>query len=171
MALFHHHAGSDGELVTSFHIRQGDRAAGLDWTLRDGSGREILVFQSTHGVVGDGVDPTIDHRQRVVYQGSGLAARVDDDLSDDIAYSYCDDMRYHYSVFARGDDGDWYLQLAATVAPRSVRSWQCKGRQSDDENLHTTEDQTADGSPLGRWVVACSVRTQRDRQPAAPPRS
>ena len=133
MALFLHHAGSDGELVTSFHIRQGDRAAGLEWTLRDGSEREILVFQSTEGVVGDGVDPTIDHRQRVVYQGSGLAARVDDDLSDDVAYSYRDDIRYHYSVFARGDDGDWYLQLAATVAPRSVRSWQCRGRQGDDE--------------------------------------
>ena len=92
MALFLHHAGSDGELVTSFHIRQGDRAAGLEWTLRDGSEREILVFQSTDGVVGDGVDPTIDHRQRVVYQGSGLAARVDDDLSDDVAYSYRDDI-------------------------------------------------------------------------------
>ena len=32
MALFHHRGGSDGEFVTSLRIRQGDHAAGLDWT-------------------------------------------------------------------------------------------------------------------------------------------
>ena len=71
VASFHQRGGRDDQFVTSFHIRQGDRVAGLAWTLRDARVREILVFQSTEGFVDDGVDPTIDRRQRVVYQGTG----------------------------------------------------------------------------------------------------
>ena len=132
MAEFHHHCGGDGQFVTSFRIRQGDRAAGLEWTLRDGWTGEILIFRSTEGIVGDGVDPTLDHRQRVVYQGTGRDARVDDDLSHNIAYRYRDDIRYFYSVFARNDDGDWTLQLTATAAPRSLNFWQQPDGHTDD---------------------------------------
>ena len=139
MALFHHRSGSDGEFVTTLHIRQGAHAAGLDWTLRDRWAREILIFRSTEGVVRDDVDPTTDHRQRVVYQGRGLDARVDDNLGDNVAYYYPDDIHYYYSVFAMGDDGDWYLQLTATAVPRSLNFWRRPGGHSDDQRLERPE--------------------------------
>jgi hypothetical protein len=125
VTLFHHYGGRDGECLSRFSIRQGQSAAGLDWKPRDGQAREIRVFFSTQGVVADGVDPTTDRRQRLVYQGSGPNARVGDDRDrGDIAYYYPDDILYHYSVFVRGDDGGWHLQLTATTEPRSVALWE-----------------------------------------------
>jgi len=125
VTLFHHCRGRDNEYLSRFSIRQGQSAAGLDWKARGGQAREIRVFFSTRSVVADGVDPTTDHHQRLVYQGSGPKARVGDDRGGSgIAYYYPDDILYHYSVFARGDDGDWHLQLTATAEPRSVAFWE-----------------------------------------------
>lgn len=126
MTLFNHHGGTDTQYITRFQIRQGDRSAGLSWEMRDGQRREVLVYQSMQGFVDDDHDPTDDYRQRLVYQGSDLHTRLNDaGPSDDIAYYYPDDIAYYYSVFARGVDGDWYLQLTEKAAPRSVGSWQC----------------------------------------------
>ena len=125
MTSFHHDAGIDTQYITRFQIRQGDRSAGLSWEVRDGHHREVLVFQSMQGFVEDGNDPTGDYRQRLVYQGGDLQARLADaDSSADVAYYYPDEIAYYYSVFARGDGGDWYLQLTVKAAPRSVGFWQ-----------------------------------------------
>jgi hypothetical protein len=125
MTLFHHHGGIDSQYITQFHIRQGDRAAGLSWRLRDRQPREVLIFQSARGFVDDDVDPTGDGRQQLVYQGTDLNARLSDtDLADDLAYYYSDDFTNYYSVFVRGDDGNLHLQLIAIATPRSVGSWQ-----------------------------------------------
>jgi hypothetical protein len=135
VTLFHHHGGREGEYLAGFSIRQGQSAAGLAWKPRDGQAREIRVFCSTQGVVADGVDPTADRRQRLVYQGSALSARLGNDhRGDDVAYYYPDDIVYHYSIFVRGDDGDWHLQLTAAAKPRSVGFWECPGRQRDDDS-------------------------------------
>lgn len=154
MAEFHHHCGGGGVFVTSFRIRQGDRAAGLEWTLRDGWAREILIFRSTQGIVGDGVDPTLDHRQRVVYQGTGRDARVDDDLSHDIAYHYRDDIRYYYSVFApsRGADLETAPRAVSKVAQLEGRTaavdgqwWDSRSGPSEivDQLLHSVAEGTS----------------------------
>jgi hypothetical protein len=122
---FHQRGGTDGHYVNRFEIRQGDRSAGLSWEMRDGQPREVLVFQSMQAFVEDDHDPTDDYRQRLVYQGSELHARLTDaDPSGDIAYHYPDDIAYYYSVFAKGDEGDWHLQLTEKAEPRSVRYWQ-----------------------------------------------
>ena len=125
MILFHHHGGSESGYITQFQIRQGDRSASLSWELRDRRPREILVFESIHGFVEDDADPTADHGQRLVYQGSDLHARLTGaGASDnDVGYRYPDDIVYYYSVFARGDDGNPHLQLIVTAAPRSVGCW------------------------------------------------
>ena len=124
MTLFHHVAGADTQYIAQFHTRQGDRAAGLSWEMRDGRPREVLVFQSTRGVVEDGVEPTADEGQWLVYQGTETHARLTDSIgSDDVVYYYPDSIAYYYSVFARGDDGHWYLQLTERAKPRSVGHW------------------------------------------------
>lgn len=141
MTLSYHHGGTDSRYITQFDIRQGDRAAGFSWELRDGQPREVLVFQSTQGFVEDDVDPVSDDRQRLVYQGSELHARLSDaDLSDDLAYYYPDDFSYYYSVFARGDDGNLHLQLTVRATPRSVGSWQGPSCEGDDEGPMETVD-------------------------------
>ncbi len=125
MALWHRHGGTDTEYIMRFQIRQGDRSAGLSWEMRDGRAREVLVFQSMQGFVEDDGDPTGDYRQRIVYRGSDLHVRLNDaGPGDDIAYYYPDDIVYYYSVFARGVDGNWYLQLTEKASPRSLRYWQ-----------------------------------------------
>jgi hypothetical protein len=125
VTLFNHHGGTDTQYITRFQIRQGDRSASFSWETRDGQPREVLVFQSTQGFIEDGVDPAGDYRQQLVYQGSDLHARLTDaDPSGDVAYYYSDDIAYYYSVFAKGDDGDWCLQLTGKAAPRSVGCWQ-----------------------------------------------
>jgi hypothetical protein len=130
MTLFHHHGGFDSQYIAQFQIRQGDRSAGLSWKLRDSRPREVLIFQSTLGFVEDDVDPISDDRQRLVYRGTELNARLTDAvLTDDIAYYYPDDMSTYYSVFARGDDGNVHLQLVAQAMPRSVGSWECPGSE------------------------------------------
>ncbi len=137
MSVFHHHSGIDTQYITHFHVRQGDRSAGLAWDLRDKKPREVLVFRSTQGFVEEDVDPQGDERQRPVYQGSDLHVRLTDrSLTNDIAY--------YYSVFARGDDGDWHLQLTDTVAPRSESHWQRAGFAGDGESLQRIIDMDID---------------------------
>ena len=134
MTPFHHHGGIDTQYISRFQIRQGDRSAGLSWEMRDGDGqpREVLVFQSMQRFVENDGDPTGDFRQRLVYQGNDLHIRLSDaDPSGDIAYYYPDDISYYYSVFAKGDDGDWICSYKK-AAPRSVGYWQrpdSEGRQ------------------------------------------
>lgn len=145
MTLFQHRGGRDGEYLARFSIRQGQNAAGLTWEPRDGQAREIRVFFSTQGVVADGVDPTADRRQQLVYQGSGQSARLGDDRrSGDVAYYYPDGIVYHYSIFARGDDGDWHLQLTATAKPRSVSAWECPDGHRDGDG----HQEAAAGEPV-----------------------
>jgi hypothetical protein len=138
VTLFHNHAGADAHYIAQFAIRQGDRSAGLSWEMRDGQRREVLVFQSMQGFVDGGHDPTGDYRQRLVYQGSEPHARLNDaGESNDIAYHYPDDIAYYYSVFARGVDGDWYLQLTEKAAPRSVGCWQYPDSEGDGKPSET----------------------------------
>ncbi len=95
------------------------------------------MFRSTQGFVEEDVDPQGDERQRPVYQGSDLHVRLTDrSLTNDIAY--------YYSVFARGDDGDWHLQLTDTVAPRSESHWQRAGFAGDGESLQRIIDMDID---------------------------
>ena len=149
MTLFRHHGGTDSTYISQFHIRQGDRAAGLSWSLVDGPPREVLVFQSTQGFVEDVADPRADDRQQLVYQGTELHARLTDaGLSDDVAYHYPDDIAYYYSVFARGDDGAMHLQLVARATPRSVGSWTSPGREGDDQ-ISSETSETARDRDLG----------------------
>lgn len=137
MTLFHHHGGIESEYITQFHIRQGDRAASLSWSLRDSQPREVLIFQSARGFVDDDVDPIGDNRQQLVYQGSDLNARLSDaGLTDDLAYYYSDDFTNYYSVFVRGDDGNLHLQLIVIATPRSVGSW----RRPDFKTNESTQD-------------------------------
>jgi hypothetical protein len=138
VTLFHHHGGTDSQYINRFQIRQGDRSAGLSWEMRDGQPREVLVFQSMQGFVENDDDPTGDFRQRLVYQGSDLHVRLNDaDPSGDVAYYYPDDIAYYYTVFAKGDDGDWHLQLTVTAAPRSVGYWQRPGSEGDGKPSET----------------------------------
>jgi hypothetical protein len=140
VTLFHHHGGTDGQYICRLQIRQGDRSAGLSWEMRDGQPREVLVFQSMQGFVENDGDPTGDFRQRLVYQGSDLHVRLGDvDPSGDVAYYYPDDIAYYYSVFAKGDDGDWHLQLTKKAAPRSVGCWLCADSESDGKPSETGE--------------------------------
>ncbi len=133
MSLFHHQSGIESQYITHFHVKQGDRLAGFAWDLRDDTPREVLVFRSTQGFVEEGVDPTGDERQRLVYQGSDLHAKLSDaGLTNDIAY--------YYSVFARGDDGHWHLQLTDTVAPKSESHWRRPGYDGDGDSLQQIID-------------------------------
>jgi hypothetical protein len=132
MAQICQHGGNEGEYIVQFQIRQGDRSAGLSWEMRDGQAREVLILQSTQGFVPDGVDPTANDRQRLVYRGTERQARLADDASTDIAYRYCEGIVYYYSVFARNDIGSWSLQLTKTAAPRSVGLWQRQGRECEE---------------------------------------
>ena len=101
--------------------------------MRDRQPREVLVLQSTQGFVADGVDPTADDRQRLVYRGTEPHARLTDgSVNNDVAYYYPDDFSYYYSVFARGDDGNLHLQLTVRAAPRSVGSWQRPDSDSEE---------------------------------------
>lgn len=144
MTQFHHHAEPDTRYIAGFHVRQGDRAAGISWEMRDGRPREVLVFQSTRGVVEVGVEPTVDDRQSLVYQGTDSQATLTDSSgSDDIAYRYPDSIVYYYSVFARGDDGHWYLQLTEAAKPRSVGHWRRPDRE-DGETLQETANAESD---------------------------
>jgi len=128
VTLFHHHSGIDSEYITHFHITHGDHAAGLAWDLRDRRPREVMVFRSTQGFVEDGVEPTGDYRQTLVYKGAdGHVKLTDASLTNDIAY--------YYSVFAAGDDGEWHLQLTDTVAPKSSSHWKRAGCVDDGESL------------------------------------
>jgi hypothetical protein len=137
VTLFHHHSGIESQYVTHFHTRQGDRSVGLAWDLRDKRPREVAVFRSTQDFVEDGVDPTGDDRQRLVYQGSELHARLSDD-------SLTNDIAYYYSVFAKGDDGNWHLQLTDTVAPKSESHWRREGYTDDGESLQRIVDMDID---------------------------
>ena len=137
MTVFHRQSGIDSEYVTGFQIRQGDRSANLAWGLRDSEPREVLVFRSTQGFVEDGVDPAGDYRQRLVYQGNDLHARLTD-------ASLANDIAYYYSVFAKGDGGDWHLQLTETVAPRSESHWTRPGFSDDDECAQRIVDMDID---------------------------
>ena len=135
MSLFHHRSGIDSEHVVHFHVSHGDHAAGLAWDLRDETPREIAVFRSTQGFVEEGVDPTGDDRQTLVYRGSDRHVKLtDQDLTNDIAY--------YYSVFAAGDDGAWHLQLTDTVAPGgSASHWHRAGcGDRDDVSLQRVID-------------------------------
>ncbi len=124
MTLFHHHGGIDGEYITQFHIRQGDRSASLSWRLRDSQPREVLIFQSARGFVDDDVDPIGDDRQQLAYQGTDLNARLSDAVQrDDLAFYCSDDFTNYYSVFVRSGDGNLYLQLIVIATPRSIGSW------------------------------------------------
>jgi hypothetical protein len=144
------HGSSEDEYIVQFQIRQGDRSAGLSWEMCDGQAREVLVLQSTQGFVLDGVDPTTNDRQRLVYRGTERQARLADDASTDIAYRYCEGIVYYYSVFARNDTGGWSLQLTETAAPRSVGLWQRRGRERE-ESL-----QKADAREAGRELARTS---------------
>jgi hypothetical protein len=129
---FNHHDGSGAEYITQFHIRQGDCSASLAWDVRDARPREVLILRSTQGFVEDGVDPTGDDHQRLVYQGTDLYARlIDAGSTRDLSYRYSNDIAYYYSVFVRGDDGNWHLQLTKTAAPRSVSHWLGPGREGE----------------------------------------
>jgi hypothetical protein len=98
-----------------------------------------MVFRSTQGFVEDEVEPTSDERQRLVYQGSDLHAKMTgDSLTNDIAYDY--------SVFARGEDGNWHLQLTDAVAPRSESHWQLAGYAGDGASLQRIIDMDIDSA-------------------------
>jgi hypothetical protein len=143
MGLFHHHAGIESEYITHFHIAHGDREAGLAWDLRDGDTREIAVFRSAQGFVEEGVDPMTDGRQTLVYQGADRHVRlVDQHLENGIAY--------YYTVFARGDDGDWHLQLTDTVAPEGSSHWKRAGYEGESESQQRAFDLDFDSWTLGR---------------------
>ena len=126
------HGDSEDEYIVQFQIRQGDRSAGLSWEMCDGQAREVLILQSIQGFAPDGVDPTTNDRQRLVYQGTERRARLADDASTDITYRFCEGIVYYYSVFARNDTGGWSMQLTVTAAPRSVSLWQRQGREGEE---------------------------------------
>ena len=126
MGLFHHHSGIESEYITHFRVDHGNREADLTWDLRDQHGRDVVVFRSEQGFVAEGTDPTADDRQTLVYQGRERHVRLSDEhLTNDVAY--------YYSIFARGDDGDWHLQLTDTVAPHGAGEWRRSGQADRDE--------------------------------------
>jgi hypothetical protein len=133
MSLFHHHGGIDSEYITHFHVSHGDQSAGLAWNLRDGEPREVMVFRSAQGFVEEGVEPTGDDRQALVYRGSDTHVKLTDT-------SLVNNVAYYYSVFAAGDDGGWHLQLTDTVAPQASSHWKRAGCEDDSENLQRIID-------------------------------
>ena len=141
MTLFHHHSGTESEYIPHFRVSQGDQAAGLAWDLRDDRPRDVLVFRSRLGFVEEGVDPTADDRQTLVYQGADRHVKLTDQhLINDIAY--------YYSVFAAGDDGAWHLQLTDTVAPQSSSHWRRAGCDDEGDSRQRLIDMNILGVPL-----------------------
>ncbi len=137
MNLFHHDGGIESQYITHFHARQGDRTAGLAWDLRDKQAREVIVFRSTQGFVDEALDPTADDRQTVVYQGTDTHVKLTEtNLTNDVAY--------YFSVFAKGDDGHWQLQLTDTVAPNGESHWNHPGHDGDGDSLQRVIDMDID---------------------------
>jgi len=141
VTLFHHRSGIEGEFITHFHAGHGDHAAGLAWDLRDDRPREVMVFRSAQDFVEEGVDPTTDDRQTLIYRGSDRHVKLtDENLTNDVAY--------YYSVFAAADDGAWHLQLTDTVAPSSSSHWHRGGYEVDDDSRQRLIDMDIDGMAL-----------------------
>jgi hypothetical protein len=133
MGLFHHQTGIESEYITHFHISHGDHAVGLAWNMRDGAPREVMVFRSTQGFAEEGVEPTGDYRQTLVYSGSAGHVKLNDT-------SLVNDIAYYYTVFARGDDGEWHLQLTDTVSPGGASHWRRAGYDDDGAGLQAAID-------------------------------
>jgi len=137
MSLFHHHPGIESQYLTHFHVKQGNHTAGLAWDLRDAQPREVTVFRSTQEFVQEDVDPTTDHRQKVVYQGADTHVKLTEtDLTNDVVY--------YFSLFAKGDDGHWHLQLTDTVAPNGESHWNSPGHDGDGDSLQRIIDMDVD---------------------------
>jgi hypothetical protein len=133
MALFHHHSGAESEYITRFHISHGDYEATLAWDQRDDRERAIMVFRSTQGFVEEGVEPTDDGRQELVYRGADRHVKLTD-------HNLASDVVYYYSVFAQGDDGEWHLQLTDTVSPGGAPHHWSRGPAGDADSLQEVID-------------------------------
>ena len=127
MSLFRRDHGIEGERVTHFHAGHGSGCAVLAWDVRGDEPCEVLVLRSLEDFAetpggGDG-----QAAQTVVYQGSGHHVCVaDDGLHNDLAY--------YYTVFSRGADGIWRLELETSVTPLSDSHWRRAGVEDEGES-------------------------------------
>lgn len=108
MELFHHDQAAEHQRLSHLHVESGDDWVGLTFETHDQLPHEIAVFRSDSGCADESLDPIIDPRQRLVYQGTDLHSRIKDD-------GLTDGVRYYYSVFVRGSDGHWHQQLKMDV--------------------------------------------------------
>ena len=121
MTLFEHDAVLGCDELARLEIRQGDRDAELDWTLR-GGGREVRIYRSCHGFASD---PGADPDQALVYEGSATTARLTSAAGP--AYRVSPDIVSYYSIFVRDDGGAWRPQLRVRAEPCSVGRWRRPG--------------------------------------------
>jgi hypothetical protein len=130
VTLFEHDVEAAHDYLDRLEIRQGDRDAELEWTLRGGE-REVRIYRSLRGHADGAEPPESAHGaeptgsdQLLVFEGSTPAARLAG-ASDEASpvYRVSADIVSHYSIFARDDDGTWRLQLRVAAAPCSVGRW------------------------------------------------
>ena len=107
--------------------------------------REVLVLSSKQGFAEQDISPTGDLRQQVIFQGRALHFRL-------IDASQARDVACCYAVFAKGDDGNWHLQLTETVEPTSESCWKRTSFDADGESLQRAFAEMDIGEPRrGNW--------------------
>lgn len=124
------------QYLAHFQASRRERAVVLTWSLRD-EAREVLVLSSTQGFAEQDISPTGDLRQQVIFQGRALHFRL-------IDASQADDVACCYAVFAKGDDGNWHLQLTETVEPTSESRWKRTNYDADSESLQRIAEMDVD---------------------------
>jgi hypothetical protein len=115
MTIFEHKSPADRQYLAHFHADPGEGHVVLTWETRDGLPREAMVFRSREAFAQAGIDPRSDPRQTLVYQGTDRHGKVDDAAEDG---PHC-----FYSVFARGDDGIWHIQLKTVASAEGRVRW------------------------------------------------
>ena len=123
MTLFDHDALLGCDFLDRLEIRQGDRDAELDWSLRGDGGREVRIYRSRHGFASGLADADPD--QALVYEGSATTARLTSAAGP--AYRVSPDIVSYYSIFVRDDGGAWRPQLRVRAEPCSVGRWRRPG--------------------------------------------
>lgn len=122
VTLFDHDTALGCDFLDRLEIRQGDRDAELDWTLRGAARRAVRIYRSSRGFTSD--PAAADQDQALVYEGSAPATRLTGGAGDaGLAYRVSPDIAYYYSIFVRADDGVWRPQLRVRAEPRSVGRW------------------------------------------------
>lgn len=129
MGLFHHDQTAERQYLTHVHVEHGDGSVILSFASRDHLPHEIAVFRSVDSFAEESIEPASDPRQKLIYQGSELHSQIADE-------QLADGTSYFYSIFARGEDGGWHLQLKTIATAKAGVHWQWLGADRDFDREH-----------------------------------